>query len=316
MKYFSKLTAALFIVPVLAFAMAAPVRAASEGQIEGGNIYRVKNVTKNVDFTDPANADACDVLQYKVRIHDPGPGALTDVRVKADLPSGAATSNVSTITVSAINADPSSTTDTATVNLSSSQSISYQNGTTQLLDANGNPLSTLSDGITQGGVGIGNVGVSINEKRFVQFQAKVSCPTPSPTTFNSTQNVTATATASANATCPPSQSGDSVTVSANGSATASANATSNVSQADADQKAHDAAMKAATPSAQANAQANANVKAQASVKCSSAVVTVVTSPPAAKALPNTGPGSVVGLFAGVSAIAGAGHYFVTRRVRQ
>lgn len=35
-----------------------------------------------------------------------------------------------------------------------------------------------------------------------------------------------------------------------------------------------------------------------------------------KSLPNTGPGSVAAIFAGVSAIAGAGHYFVTRRVRQ
>ena len=181
-----------------------------------------------------------------------------------------------------------------------------------LYDVSGNALKTLPDTITSGGVNVGNLSGSTTE--FVNFRARVNCPI-TPTIFSSTQTVTATATASANATCPPSQSGDSVTVSASGSATATANATSNVSQADADQKAHDAAMQAATPSAQSNAQANANVKAQASVKCSSAVVTVVTSPPAAKALPNTGAGDIAGLFVGTSVLGTAGHYLVTRRRR-
>jgi hypothetical protein len=40
-----------------------------------------------------------------------------------------------------------------------------------------------------------------------------------------------------------------------------------------------------------------------------------TPPVVGKPLPNTGPGSTVAIFAGVSAIAGAAHYFVTRRVR-
>jgi len=182
MKSIFKMTAAtLLAVPALV--LAGPVMAASEGQTEGGNIYRIKNVTKNVDFTDPANAAACDTLMYKVRIHNPGPGALSKVGVKATLPSNVATSHTSTVMVSSINADPETTSDTAVVNLTSAQSLSYVNGSTQLLDANGNAMKTLADGITQGGVDIGNVGVSINEKRFVQFQAKVSCPpvTPTPT---------------------------------------------------------------------------------------------------------------------------------------
>jgi hypothetical protein len=178
MTRFTKLATALLTVPIVAFAT--PALAASEGQIEGGNIYRIKNITKNVDFTDPANADACDALMYRVRIHNPGAGFLTDVRVKATLPAGEAKSNISTITVSAINANPKSTSDTATLNLSSSQSVSYVTGSTQLLDADGNLMRNLPDGIIDGGVGIGNVGVSIAEKRFVQFQAKVSCPTPAP----------------------------------------------------------------------------------------------------------------------------------------
>lgn len=168
--------AGIFAASVLVFA--APALADNEGQIEGGNIYRVKNITKNIDFTDPVTADPCDVVQYKVRIHNPGPGALTSVTVKAALPNVVATSHTSTVTVSAINANPQSTSDTAVVNVSKASGISYVNGSTQLLDANGNVISTLGDGVTSGGVNIGNVGVSINEKRFVQFKAKLECPKP------------------------------------------------------------------------------------------------------------------------------------------
>jgi len=164
------------VLPVVAFTGIAG--AASEGQIEGGDIYRVRNVTKNTDFTDPASADKCEVVQFKVRIHNPGPGGLTSVTVRASLPTAAATTHTSTVEVSAINADPSYTTDTASVNLSSAQGIKYVNGSTQLLDAHNGFIKNLPDGITASGVNIGNVGVSTEEKRYVQFQAKVDCPTP------------------------------------------------------------------------------------------------------------------------------------------
>lgn len=39
------------------------------------------------------------------------------------------------------------------------------------------------------------------------------------------------------------------------------------------------------------------------------------TPQVGKSLPNTGAGSTLGIFAGVSALAGAGHYIVSRRVR-
>lgn len=173
---------AVFVSSLAAFI--GVVNAEGEGQIEGGNIYRVRNVTKGGDFTDPANADACDIVQYKVRIHNPGPGALSEVNVKATLPAGAATSHTSTVTVSAQNADPASTSDTAVVNLSSSQSISYISGSTELLNPSGGVISGLPDGITQGGVNIGNVGVSIDQLRFVQFKAKINCPEQPPCTDN------------------------------------------------------------------------------------------------------------------------------------
>ncbi|MEK7561959.1 MAG: hypothetical protein AAB541_03810 [Patescibacteria group bacterium] len=240
MLRFLKLATALAVVPIIAFA--APALAVGEGQIESGDIYRIKNITKNIDFVDPANADSCNLLEYKVRIHDPGPGFLTNVNVWVDLPSGADTNNISTIVVSAQNANPLSTFDTATLNLSSAQGVSYVNGTTQLLDASGNVIQNLPDGITQAGIAIGNVGVSFNNRKYVQFQARVSCPAPVPTP---TPTPTPTPAAPTKPTTKP-------------------------------------------------------------------VVTVASS---TKALPDTGPGDVAAIFAGVSAIAGAGHYFVTRRLR-
>lgn len=235
MLRFLKLAAALAVVPIIAFA--APALAVGEGQIESGDIYRIKNITKNVDFADPANADSCNLLEYKVRIHDPGPGFLTNVNVWVDLPGGADTSNISTIVVSAQNANPLSTLDTAILNLSSAQGVSYVNGTTQLLDAGGNVIQNLPDGITQGGIVIGNIGVSFNNREYVQFQARTSgCPTPTPTPATPTPTPTL-----------------------------------------------------AKP-----------------------VITVASS---TKALPNTGPGEVAGLFVGTSVLGGAGHYLVTRRRR-
>lgn len=137
-------------------------------------------MTKGGDFNDPISVDKCEVIQYKVRMHNPGAKPVTNVNIKVNLPSGQSTQNVSTATISAQNAFPATVSDTATVNLSSSQSISYISGSTQLLDWTNNVVQNLPDGITSGGVNIGTVGVSIHEVKYVQFRAKVSCPTPPP----------------------------------------------------------------------------------------------------------------------------------------
>jgi len=177
------LAASALLVPVM---FSGIVAAAPAGQIEGGDIYRVRNVTQNGSFTDPATATCNEVVQFKVRIHNPGPDALTGVRVQATLNTAAATSHSSTVTVSADNANPSSTTDTAGVNLDQSASMSYVAGSTELLDAHDSKLSTLPDGVLTNGVDVGTVGVSTEQKRFVQFEAKVDCPTP-PVTPPATQ---------------------------------------------------------------------------------------------------------------------------------
>ena len=68
MKKLLSVTLAAVMVPTLAFSS---VSALAAGQIEGGDIYRVKNV-KGGDFTDPVSATCGDTVQFKVRIHNPG----------------------------------------------------------------------------------------------------------------------------------------------------------------------------------------------------------------------------------------------------
>lgn len=173
MKKLLAILSSAVIVPVVVFMS---VSALGQGQVEGGDIYRVRNVTKSTDFTDPVSATCNETVQFKVRVHNPGPSEIQNVTVTATLPSVTAKSHVSKVTVSSPYADPSSTSDTATVNLDKEGKLTYVAGSTELLGAHGAKISTLGDTILTTGVNIGKVGVSIEEKRYVQFSAKVSCP--------------------------------------------------------------------------------------------------------------------------------------------
>lgn len=163
----------------LAIILIAPTQAAVQPYVEGGDIYRVRNLTKGTDFGDPATADKCEELQYRIRIHNPGPDTpLENVTVKVVIPPAASTQNASTATVSATNASPSSVSDTATVNLVAAYGVSYVPGSSQLLGSGGNVISSINDVTSGAGVNIGGVGISVEERRFVQFKAKVDCPQP------------------------------------------------------------------------------------------------------------------------------------------
>lgn len=148
-------------------------------QIEGGNFYRVKNVTTGSNYADQVAADKCQTVQFLAQIHNPGPQALTGVRVKATLPTVAADPISSTATVTASNA--ATQTDTATVDLPTAYKVEYIPGSTKLLDHNAGVIQSLPDGVTGAGVDVpGGVGVSLQQIRYVQFQAKIDCPSPQP----------------------------------------------------------------------------------------------------------------------------------------
>jgi hypothetical protein len=57
--------------------------------------------------------------------------------------------------------------------------LTYENGTAKLYNANGGVIKTLPDTIASSGVNVGGLNGSTTE--FVNFRAKVNCPTPTPT---------------------------------------------------------------------------------------------------------------------------------------
>jgi len=59
------------LVPVVTFSGVGATTAV--GQIEGGNIYKAKNVTKGGVFEDPTNATCNELVKLRVEIHNPGP---------------------------------------------------------------------------------------------------------------------------------------------------------------------------------------------------------------------------------------------------
>jgi hypothetical protein len=168
--------AALLVVPVLA--IASTVKADSPGQLGGGaDVYKVKNVTKNGSYANSANAACNEKVRYSVRLHNAAFGGLTNVVVKANLADGSMT---------AVPAEGASagTSGNVTVTVASG-SLAYENGSAKLYDANGTLIKNLSDTVTTSGVNVGNINGSTTE--FVNFEAKVNCPTtptptPSPTT--------------------------------------------------------------------------------------------------------------------------------------
>ena len=173
MKKFALTAAALAVAPSLA--MTAPVFADSPGQLQNSdNFYKVKNVTKGGDYAKSVSATCGDTVKYSIMVANGEYGALSNVTVKTTL-AGATT-------VSATNAanQPTSTSGNVTVNVDKGNLV-YVAGSTQNLAENGSPIKTLADGITTSGVNKGNLAGSTAE--FVQFQAKVECPTtPTPET--------------------------------------------------------------------------------------------------------------------------------------
>ena len=170
---FSKVAAALAVVPVLAVSGLA--FAGSPGQLAGGDNYLVKNITQNGAYANTISATCNDEIQYSMQLSNTQFGGLTNVTLKATLPSAG---GVSTATATTDLGDTSGTSDTATVNLSANQTQTLENGTTVLYDGNGNAIKTLPDTITTG-VNIGTLNGSTTE--FVNFKAKISCPAPTPT---------------------------------------------------------------------------------------------------------------------------------------
>ncbi len=188
MRKLSALAAGIAVIPVLAFSGSAFATNQSPGQIEQGDIYRVKNITTNSGFADNINAVCGDTVAFRVRIHNGGPATLTNVKVAATLNSASSTSHGSQVSLSADNNLHNATvTANAGVNTSSATTATYVSGSTQLLNYSTTPggesvLKNLPDGILNSGINIGSIGPLTSDTEEVQFQAKLNCPTPTPPT--------------------------------------------------------------------------------------------------------------------------------------
>lgn len=154
-------------------AISSPAFAASPGQLAGGDNYQVKNLTQGGVYANGVSATCSDEVQFSMQLSNTQFGALSDVTLKATLPSGGGTS---TATATTNLGGESGTSDTASVTLGSNQTINYEAGSTVLYDDSGNVIQTLGDGVVGGGVNIGTIDGSTT--KFVNFKAKVDCKTP------------------------------------------------------------------------------------------------------------------------------------------
>jgi uncharacterized repeat protein (TIGR01451 family) len=185
MSKLSKLAAVIAVVPVLTLSASA-FADGNPGQIETGDIYRVRNLTTSSAFADNTSAVCGNTVQFRVRIHNSGPETLTNVNVAATLNTANGTSHGSTVTVTADNnLHGASATANAGVTTAANTTATYIAGSTQLLDYSATPggesvIRNLADGIVGAGVNIGSVGPTTPETEEVQFSAKLNCATTPP----------------------------------------------------------------------------------------------------------------------------------------
>jgi uncharacterized repeat protein (TIGR01451 family) len=323
---FSKLAAAVSVLPV--FVALTPLASATGyGQIEQGDIYRVKDVTTNSAFADNISVACGDTVAFRVRIHNGGPETLTNIKVSATLNGASSTSHGSQVSLSADNnLHNMKVTANAGANTAQATTATYVSGSTQLLNYSTTPggesvLKNLPDGILSGGINIGSIGPLTADTEEVQFQAKVSCPTPPPqvsfackgadvkqidrthfdfTAYAEVQNATV------NSYVFTVKDASNKVVDTQTVNTSALSAVYHFNQS-----------KVGTYTVTAVIHTNQGTTEVG--KCEAGIAVTSTPPvtppetPSTTTLPNTGPGGVVALFAGVSALGTAGHYVVSRR---
>lgn len=167
MKKFASLFV-LAVLPVFGVLFSTPVFANSPGQLAGGDLYQVRNVTKNTSYGNTVAATCNEVVKFNFKLSNTEYGMLYGVKVSANLAAGSATATATNSANAAV-----SVSDTAKVTVDKG-SLSYIAGSTQLYTVDGQLIKNLPDGITTGGVTTGNLAGST--RQYVYFQAKVNCP--------------------------------------------------------------------------------------------------------------------------------------------
>lgn len=146
-----------------------------EGQITGGNIVTGGTTSTRDSFGDPVRAALGDDITVMITVANPGPSFLADVRARVTLGSVPGDFVRLVASLSSINADPKETTDTLVINVAEGRQVCarYVPGSTTMLDYRGREERGLPDGITQGGIGLGEVQVPIEAIKYVKFRVQL-----------------------------------------------------------------------------------------------------------------------------------------------
>lgn len=312
MNRFSKLAAVLAVLPILA--VASPVFADSPGQLEGGSIvYLVKNKTQNGSYSTSASAACGDEVRYSIRLHNTSFGGFSNVDVKVSLPSAGGTS---TMTATTNLGGISGTSGSASVNTPSGSTQSYINGTTTLYDENGNVIKALPDTITNSGVSIGALAGSTT--RFVNFNAKVNCPEqPKSKAKISIRKIAEDASGKELSAVPTNVftfkvtcDGTTTAVTYNSTPQAAGECTVGSTVTITENAVN--GWVALSPTTQTFTVTENGLTVVFKNRQKAVVTTTTTEKTTPTELPNTGAGSAIALFTGVSALAGAGHFMFRR----
>lgn len=248
-----------------------------------------------------------------------------NTKVKVNLPSGSAASQELKAFISADNATPQSVFSTMDLTNGSPFTLQYIPGSAQLKT---NSITTsLSDNIVTDGVLVGTNGPNGNVpgcgefSGFASFRVKVKVEQPKPevkfacealdvtkvsrTRFDFTAKASATnATVQSYVFTAKDANGNVVDTKTVNTSALSASYTFNRDVAGT----YTVSVVVKTDKGDAN---GAHCVKQVTVEAAPVVSSAVTP---TKELPNTGPGAVVGIFAGASALAGVGHYVFRRYI--
>jgi hypothetical protein len=324
MSTISKTVAALAFVPIVAISGTA--FAGSPGQLAGGSNYQVKNLTQGGSYSSSISATCNDEIEYSMQLSNTQFGALNNVTLKATLPSNGGTS---TATATTDLGGTSGTSDSVNVNLGSGDTQTLENGTTVLYNGSGSAIETLPDTVATSGVNIGTLEGSTTE--YVNFKAKVGCPTPAPVAPVYTCNELAI-TPEDNNTVKISDFG---TTAQNGATFSNAvinwgDNSTNITTANVVGQTHQyAANGSYTISATAHFNVNGTDETAGGVNCEKVVTFSSTTPPTVTppatvtptptptttptTLVNTGAGSVIGIFAAASAAGAVAYRWILGR---
>src|SRR4030043_459599 len=150
----------------------------------------VNNITQNTGFSESVNANAGDILEYRIMVHNKPVGSVAEnVIVKDALPTAEAKSFTNRAFVLGDNF--STLSDTAIVNTPFVGRLEYIPGTTKTFvhaDTSGGVLVADVNGqsklFTSSGVSLGNIKGCFEFERFITFKVKVVkpevLPTPTP----------------------------------------------------------------------------------------------------------------------------------------